>query len=58
MICQDGVKMNKYIIVADGSILKTYNSFKDALKDADFFSLMYDEVLIYRLILRNGESVK
>ena len=45
--------LDKYIIIGDGEIIKSYKNFKPALRDLGFFSLMYHEVYIYQLITTN-----
>ena len=52
-----GKIIEKYIIVADGEIIKTYKTFKEAMWDMDFFQLMYHEVCIYQQVVKNGETV-
>ena len=52
-----GKIIEKYIIIADGEIIKSYKTFKEALWDMDFFQLMYNEVSIYRQVVKNGETV-
>lgn len=47
----------KYLIIADGEIIKSYKTLKEAMKDVDFFQLMYHEVCIYQNIVKNGEPV-
>ena len=47
----------KYLIIADGEIIKSYKTLKEAMKDIDFFQLMYHEVCIYQNIVKNGEPV-
>lgn len=49
--------MEKFIIIADGEIIKTYTNFKTAMKDSEFFKLMYKEIGIYRLIVKDGNPV-
>ena len=49
--------IEKYIIVADGEIIKSYKTFKEAMWDMDFFQLMYHEVCIYQQVVKNGETV-
>lgn len=49
--------MEKYIIVADGEAVKTYTDFKSAMWDVEFFQLMYKEVVVYQMILKNGDPV-
>ena len=54
MTCLGGANMkmmlDKYIIVADGEIIKSYKHFKQALKDLGFYSIMYHDVRIYQQI--------
>ena len=52
-----GKIIEKYIIIADGEIIKSYKSFKEAMWDMDFFQLMYNEVCIYQQVVKNGETV-
>lgn len=52
-----GKIIEKYIIVADGEIIKSYKTFKEAMWDMDFFQLMYHEVCIYQQVVKNGETV-
>lgn len=47
--------MEKYVIIADGEVVKTYPTFKAAMWDVEFFQLMYKEVAVYQMILKNGE---
>lgn len=49
---------DKYIIVGDDEIVKTYSDFKSAKWDVSFFRLMYHEVKIYQLVVENDEPVK
>lgn len=48
----------KYVIIADGEIIKSYKTLKEAMWDLDFFQLMYKEVSIYRKVVQNGDPVK
>ena len=48
--------MEKYLIIADGEVIKSYDSFKKAMWDIEFFQLMYKEVTIYQQVVKNGES--
>lgn len=50
--------MKKFIIVGDGHILKSCDTFKQAMKDVDFFSLMYTNVYIYMQVINNGDPTK
>ena len=52
-----GKIIEKYIIIADGEIIKSYKTFKEAMWDMDFFQLMYNEVSIYQQVVKNGETV-
>lgn len=52
-----GKIIEKYIIIADGEIIKSYKTFKEAMWDMDFFQLMYNEVCIYQQVVKNGETV-
>lgn len=47
--------MEKYLIIADGEIIKSYTTFKQAMWDVDFYKLMYKEVTIYQQVVKNGE---
>lgn len=60
VICHGGEMgkiREKYLIIADGEIIKSYKTLKEAMKDIDFFQLMYHEVCIYQNIVKNGEPV-
>lgn len=46
-----------YIIFADGSFMRAYTTFKEAMWDADFYQLMHKEVVIYKAVVRNGETI-
>ena len=52
-----GKIIEKYLIIADGEIIKSYKSFKEAMWDMEFFQLMYHEVSIYQQIVKNGDAV-
>ena len=52
-----GKIIEKYIIIADGEIIKSYKRFKEAMWDIEFFQLMYHEVCIYQQVVKNGETV-
>ena len=47
----------KYVIVSEkGEIIKSYTHFKQAIKDMDFFKLMYKELYLYQMIVSNNEQ--
>lgn len=49
---------DKYIIVGDDEIVKTYPDFKSAKWDVSFFRLMCHDVKIYQLVVENDDPVK
>lgn len=53
-----GKVIDKYIIIADGEIIKSYKNLKDAMYDVSFFELIYKEIKVYQQIVCNGEQVK
>ena len=47
----------RYVIVSgEGEIIKSYNYFKQAIKDMDFFKLVYKEVYLYQMVISNKEK--
>ena len=51
--------MEKYLIVSGREIIKTYKSFKQAMKDLDFFKLIYKDVYICkRVVDENGNIIR
>lgn len=53
-----GKVIDKYIIIADGEIVKSYKNLKDAMYDVSFFELIYKDIKVYQQIVCNGEQVK
>lgn len=49
--------VEEYIIICDGEIIKSYKNFKQAEWDVRFYELIYKDVCIYKLVLKNGEPV-
>lgn len=45
------------IIDNKNEVIKTYDNFKKAMWDLDFYGLMYKDVKIYKLIVKNGEAI-
>lgn len=51
--------MEEYIIVSGKEIIKSYKNFKQAMKDKGFFELIYNDVVIYKLVVDNrGNAIK
>ncbi len=48
---------NRYVIIGDGKVIKFYKTLKEALWDYEFFTLMYSEVFIYQLVIKDGEQI-
>ena len=48
---------NRYVIIGDGKVVKFYKTLKEALWDYEFFTLMYSEILIYQLVIKDGEQI-
>ena len=47
--------LEKFILIADGEIIKSYRNFKQAIKDLGFYSIIYNEVHIYQEIVTNEQ---
>ena len=51
--------MEEYIIVSGKEIIKSYKSFKQVMRDKQFFDLIYKDVVIYKLVVDNhGNAIK
>ena len=52
-----GKDKDRFIIVGDGQVLKSYRTFKAACWDLNFYQLMYHEVKIYQLVIQDNDPV-
>lgn len=49
--------MEEYIIVSNKEIIKSYKNFKQAMKDKEFFELIYNDIYVYKLIVDNHGNI-
>ena len=49
---------DKYIIVVENKIIRTYKNLKQAISDLEFIQLVYNEAHLYQLVVSNGKPIK
>lgn len=51
------MRKEKYVILYGKELIKSYKTFKEAVKDLEFFKLIYGEVYLYQLVAVNDEII-